>query len=82
MLCVLRKNSHVFKTGPGWCAARSALSRVRAVHGRELAHFGHPLLSVASTVTFWFQRGKWHGKPSEVQPRSDPHLLHSCLSDC
>lgn len=36
MLCVLRKNSHVFKTGPGWYAARSALSRVRAVHGRDL----------------------------------------------
>lgn len=45
------------------------------------ARFGHPLLSVASTVTFWFQRGKRHEKPSEVQPRSDPHLLRSCLSD-
>lgn len=36
MPCVLRKNSHVFKTGPCWCAARSALRRVRAVHGRDL----------------------------------------------
>lgn len=36
MLCVLRKNSHVFKPGPCWCAARSVLSRVCAVRGRDL----------------------------------------------